>query len=367
MTSHIRHYSGEPTLAQIRTGGRTEEKVEHPTLYLGDMPYILTPDGRELPLGKQDEAFFEELHDGDIVTINRFGQVFKLYDASSRDAAFYMTGQCNSNCIMCPESDQQRRFDEGIRSDWMLEFVDMLPPELEHAVITGGEPTLQTELFFRVLARLKEEKSNVETLILSNGRSFAAKSMVERLEACRPLYTTIAIPLHGHTAEVHDSITRTGGSFRQTCIALLNLHEINIPIELRVVVTKLNYRLLSDIARFIAERIPFAYVVNFVGLEVMGNCAKYRDTVYIDYADAFPYIKPAIEVLLKHGIDTSLYNYPLCAVDKGFWSICRKSITPDKVRFADTCEGCDAKSICGGVFFSTFHVAKPKLSPISFS
>lgn len=361
----IRNYSGEPKLAVVRTD--REYDTGHETLYIGGDTVELLSSGFCADKGEASEELLAELHAGDIVTVGRHGLIYKMYDSADRDATVYMTGKCNSNCIMCPESDNERRFDDGIDPVWMREYIELLPPELEHIVITGGEPTLNTGLFFEVMCKLKEKYDNRDILLLTNGRSFASKSMVERLSACRPGLLTAAVPLHGHTAELHDSISRASGSFRQSCLGVGNLKSIGALIEIRVVVSKLNCQYLSNIADFISEMFPYADIVNFVGLEVMGNCAKNRADVYIDYVDAFPYVKPAIHRLLASGIDAALYNFPLCAVEPGFWPLCKKSITPSKIRFAEACCECDAKSLCGGVFHSTLALARPQLTPIHFT
>ncbi len=284
-----------------------------------------------------------------------------------RELTIYLTGQCNSNCIMCPESDHQRLNDNGPGAGSIFRQIDRLPDNATNIVVTGGEPTLETELFFEVMARLKERFNYSDILLLTNGRSFAAKTMVERLYQSCPDYLTIAIPIHGPNADIHDGISRTKGSFRQTCMGIENLHAHSAAIELRVVVSRLNCNHLVETARLIAERFPYVQIVNFIGLETMGNCAKYLRDVYIDYDEAFKAIKPAAETLIEAGVDVSLYNFPYCTVEQGFWSLCRNSISPYKIRYSDICEGCDVRERCGGVFRSTLALAKPRLTPIHFS
>lgn len=366
MTLMIRNYHDVPRLLQVRVDQPTEATPEHETLYLNQYRLELAPSGFTTDLDERDARLMENLHDGDIATLNDKGILSVLYEGGSGDVTIYMTGRCNSNCIMCPESDNQRHYDESLAPNEMMEFLDMLPSSVWHFTITGGEPTLNTDLFFEVMAKLREKYNGREILLLTNGRSFAAKSMIERMTACLPSRLTAAIPIHGHTAELHDRISRAKGSFRQTCLGVRNLRTMGSSIELRVVVSRLNHKYMREIAAFIVEEFPYVDIVNFVGLEAMGNCAKYLDEVYIDYIDAFPYIKPAVEILMAAGIDTALYNFPLCAVESGFWPICRQSISPYKVRFAESCYSCDAHSQCGGVFFSTLSAAKPKLAPIHF-
>lgn len=84
----------------------------------------------------------EELHHGDVLAIRPNGFVRKLHDGHSSGALVYVTNQCNSNCIMCPDSVKMRTRPSEITSAFLAEFIALLPSDLEHVDITGGEPTL---------------------------------------------------------------------------------------------------------------------------------------------------------------------------------------------------------------------------------
>ena len=365
MSWFIKDYNFGPRIAVVKHYCDYNNMSSPETMILSeDNAVVFSSDGKSMFVDENNRRLFSDLLTGDIVTIDDRGVVSRLYDAGSQEATVFMTGQCNSNCIMCPESDSERRMNRGLGKDWLSKYIEMLPEALCNIVITGGEPTLNPDLFFSSLRRLKERFENAEFLLLSNGRSFAAKRMVGELLCDCPEFFRVAIPIHGDTDSLHDSISRTTGSFRQTSKGIVNLLDNNVPVELRVVVSKLNYKSLGRIAAMITTEYKRAAIVNFIGLETLGNCAKYLQQVYIDYADSFPYIKIAAEMLIAAGIDVSLYNFPLCTVEPGYWPLCRNSITPSKVRFGEDCDRCDARQFCGGVFGSTLNVAKPKLTPI---
>ena len=149
-------------------------------------------------------------------------------------------------------------------------------------------------------------------------------------------------------------------------MGIRNLLAAHIAVELRIVVSKLNYLYLVDIARLIAIEFPQVMTVNFVGLETLGNCAKNFHAVYIDYRESFAKIRPAAQLLIDAGINVSLYNYPLCTVERAYWPLCRRSITPYKIRYAPACSNCEAHAFCGGYFASTLAIAGPNVIPIHF-
>lgn len=313
-----------------------------------------------------DEQQFYNLKTGDIITIDDRGIVFKAFDSSENEATVFITGQCNSNCVMCPASDNERRFDKGMPEEWMHKFIRYLPEKLAHIVVTGGEPTLRPELFFDVMALIAEKYPEIEVLLLTNGRSFASKAMIGKLIDHCPPYLKVAIPIHAAESGLHDRITQVCGSFVQTVSGIRNLLSVGIGVEIRVVVSRWNCSHLSEIASFIVSHFPQAQVVNFIGLETRGNCAKNYKELFAPLESTSPLIIPAIHILAQAGIDAAIYNYPLCAVDRRYWNLCKQSITLGKIRYMPLCDSCDAKTICGGFFNTTLSMAKPNVFPIHF-
>jgi His-Xaa-Ser system radical SAM maturase HxsC len=265
---------------------------------------------------------------------------------------------------MCPASDAERRKGFSYRREDLLKYIDYLPMDLEYIVITGGEPTMQTELFLEVLDRIREKYPCTQVLLLTNGRSLSDRWLYEEVCARHPENFRIAIPVHGATAELHDYITRAPGSFDQTILGLTRLMNSDIKIEIRIVVTKTNCDDLLNIAKLITSKFHRVYYVNFIGLEPRGNCALNFQDVYIHHRESFLKSKPAIEHLISHGHDVGLYNYPLCSVDRDFWPIAAKSISGYKNVYHPDCDLCAVKQICGGFFTATMHIAKPDVFPV---
>ena len=119
-----------------------------------------------------------------------------------------------------------------------------------------------------------------------------------------------------------------------------------------------------DIVKLIVAEFPNVFCVNFIGLEPRGNCARNKQEVYIDLWSGFENSVPAIEYLASHGIDVGLYNFPLCAVDRKYWPLARKSIAGYKNCFAIECDQCLVKEKCAGLFTATLKFIKPIVFPV---
>ena len=332
-------------------------------MFIADDCIVFQPGNKILSLEGTNRERINKLCDYDIVEISDSGILYRAFANNEADSTVFLGGRCNSNCIMCPAGDTERRKGFSYSRETLLKYIDYLPYNLEYIVMTGGEPTMQTALFLEALDRVREKFPYTQVLLLTNGRSLSDRWLCDEVKSRHPQNFRIAIPVHGSTPALHDYITRARGSFEQTMLGLQRLMDSDIKIEIRIVVTKTNCEDLLNIAKLITTNFHRVFCVNFVSLEARGNCALNFDEVYIDHRQSFLCSKPAIEHLIAHGYDVGLYNYPLCAVDRDFWPIAAKSISGYKNVYHPDCDLCTVKSICGGFFTATMRIAKPEVHP----
>lgn len=307
-------------------------------------------------IDKTQLDFLSKLSERDIIEINEYGIIRSCYSKEDGDCTIYTSSQCNSNCVMCPISETQRRTEELESIDFLMEFVRYLPAEVEHITITGGEPFLLERKIFNILLYLKHNFPNTQVLLLTNGRIFADKSYVKQYMESRPVLCVPGIPIHGSTEDKHDAITQTKGSFQQTLLGIRHLLHMGEYVEIRIVVSKLNRDDIGAIAEMIVREIPGVGSVKIMGLEMLGSAALHCDRVWIEYKQSMKTAEKAVDILLDHGIDVELYNFPLCAVKRKYWGIYRKSIDAYKIRYAENCRCCEEKENCGGIFSGTVRL-----------
>lgn len=301
----------------------------------------------------------------DVFEIWEDGSLHLVYDDSSNDNYLFVTGRCNSNCIMCPSPVQARMRSPEANVDGLIELVRYIPSDVRHLTITGGEPFLAGKKLFRLLSVLKDRLPATEFLFLTNGRIFALESYVDGLVETMPSGSLVAIPLHGSVASLHDRVTQAPGSFEQTTRGIRALLEHEVPVELRLVVNRLNMDDFDHIADLILADFKGIEYVSVIAMEMTGAARVNRDRVWVPYGEAFRSVRHAVNKLLAGGVDVKLYNFPLCTVDRGYWTLCEKSISPSKVRFAQACESCGYRTACGGVFAGTLALEKDELEPLS--
>ena len=333
-------------------------------MYITGNNILFRSTSNELTVDDRTKEKLNQLVDYDIVEISESGLLYRAFSNNEADTTIFLGAKCNSNCIMCPASDSERKNGFSYSRELLFKYIDYLPYELEYLIITGGEPTMQVELFLETLVRVRNKYPLTQMLLLTNGRSLSDEWLFNQVCNNKPNNFRIAIPIHAAGPEIHDKITQVKGSFDQTILALTRLMKTDIKIEIRIIVTKVNCDHLLEIAELIVQKFPRVFCVNFVGLEPRGNCAKNFNSVFIDYSSSFSKSKDAIKYLISHGYDVGLYNYPLCSIERDYWPIAAKSISGYKNVYHDDCNQCEVKQICGGFFLAAMNIAKPKVFPV---
>ena len=308
---------------------------------------------------------FEDLTSGDIIDINhRPGHARITAFAGADDQVLLLTNRCNSNCLMCPDPEGLRRGGEDRPPEWIARYLALLPPATRHLSLTGGEPTLLRDRLFPVLDLCRQHLPDADLLLITNGRLFYYRDYARQLAAhCGPHFT-LATALHAARPEAHDRITGAPGSFVQTLQGVRNLLDLGVRVEVRIVIQQANRDGLYELARLIGAVVPGVAQVSFMGLELLGNAAQHRETVWLDYRAVTPELSRAVRYLLGRGIVPRLYNLPLCLVAPAYWSLCAKSIAYHKRTYKAECADCTVRAACGGLFGTPLNHRLMEVRPV---
>jgi His-Xaa-Ser system radical SAM maturase HxsC len=307
---------------------------------------------------------FDHLEDGDVVALHPGGYVRTLYRIGSRHNALFATDRCNSFCLMC--SQPPRPVDDRDRAQEHLRLIELIDPSTTELGITGGEPTLLKSDLLRIVERCKELLPGTSLHILSNGRLFYYGSFAEGLGLIEHPDLMIGVPLYSDLDFEHDFIVQAAGAFDETMIGLQNLERYGVPVEIRVVIHRLTYRRLLDLAEFIYRNLSFAAHVVLMGLEMMGFAVPHRKELWIDPFDYREELREATWFLAARGMNVSIYNHQLCVMPRDLWHFCRQSISDWKNEYLPACDHCLVRERCGGFFASALqHGFSRHIAPIS--
>lgn len=166
---------------------------------------------------------------------------------------------CNNRCRFCVQGNKRDELGD-LNTAELRERLRDARSHADSIVFTGGEVTLRKDLV-ELVAYAKE--LGFDTIqIQTNGRMFAYRKNCEELIAAGA--NEFSPALHGHTAELHDYLTRAKGSFAQTSRGIHNLRQLDQPVITNSVITRSNYRHLPALARLLlklgVDQYQFAFV-----------------------------------------------------------------------------------------------------------
>lgn len=234
-------------------------------------------------------------HEGDIVVVNKQGEIVFVYEINSHHNALMATERCNHRCIMCP---QPPILQEKDKTPFNLRLISLMDNNTQEIGITGGEPTLIGDNLFTLINQIKKELPKTAISILSNGVKFADKEYAMKLAKCRHQNLQIDIPLFSDIAEEHNRIVGAK-TFYKTVQGLYNLALFHQRIGLRIVVHKQTYKRLPQFADFIYHNFPFVVQVAFMQMETTGLAKENFEELWIDPYDYNEALREA--VLLQIG------------------------------------------------------------------
>jgi len=217
---------------------------------------------------------------------------------------------CNNNCVHCVVADQRDRAMERHGRDFRT--TGEVAAELEGAArrgfdvitFTGGEPTLRKDL--PSLVRRARELGFLVG-IQTNGRVL---SYPPQREALSGMGVRFVIAVHGADADVHDAVTRAQGSFHQTMEALRGLIGSGEKVTGKVVISKLNFDSLPEIAEMLSRE--GVGRVNFTFPHGLGNAGRDFGGVVPRYFEVMPYLERAIKAVSRADGDATTEAFPLC-------------------------------------------------------
>ncbi len=279
------------------------------------------------------------------------------FNINSNDNTLFVTELCNNRCIMCcqppsKEDDIDRLYQENI------ERIKNAPKDMPVIGITGGEPTLLGNKLILLIRAIRKFLPTTDIHILSNGRKFSdilyAKAIAEAGEG----KIVMGVPLHSDYAADHDKIAGAKDAYAETMTGLYNLASFGVCIELRVVINKLNYERLPQMATFIAKNLYFVGWTAFMGMEYVGYAIIHSNSIWVEPKDYITQLTEAVSELSSWNLYVDIYNIPLCLLPKRMHNFAKKSISDWKNKYLPICDNCSIKNLCCGLFSTSVEPYK---------
>jgi len=273
-----------------------------------------------------------------------------------RPGAHYVriTTSCNNRCVFCYVDRTHE-----VQPAELNEKIARIPADAREVVVTGGEPTIDPDLF-RTLRRIREH-TPADLTLQTNGLMAYYPEFVERLESAGVRRVIVSCPAH----EPARYKALTGGDFALFQRGLDNLSASGLELVLNALITKPTASRLPDLARWVAERFGSRAAIIFSTL------IPTPGTALVSYTTIRPHLERAATVLLEADLRflvAGLYGPPPCLLGEvAEFSETLLYLNPNvhgetgEERFtkAESCSTCCYDRICPGVwreYAERFHL-----------
>ena len=221
---------------------------------------------------------------------------------------------CNNNCWFCSEMLNRGKQDRTT-SEIKSELANSKKEGTQRVVFTGGEPTIRPDIV--ELVAYANSLSFDEIFIITNGRMLFYKEFARSLSKAG--LTHILFSLHAPTAEIHDFLTRSPGSFEQIVQGIKNMKDVGgVMIENNCAITQKNYKQLPALAEMLIELGVDFYEFILVNPFSIATCHKEKFEEFVPrLSEIEKYVHRALDIGIKNDVWCTAEAIPICYM-KGY-------------------------------------------------
>jgi len=212
---------------------------------------------------------------------------------------------CNNRCVFCVQGSKREKFGNKPTEE-VKRLLEEARRDSDSIVFTGGEVTIRPDLV--ELVRFARDLGYSIIQIQTNGRMLAYRKVCEDLIAAGA--NEFSPALHGHTPELHDYLTCSQGSFKQTVKAIRNLKDLGQYVLTNSVITRSNYRTLPELASLLVALGVDQFQLAFV--HPLGTAGENFYSVVPRLSLCQPYVHRALDVGIAAGRRVMTEAIPYC-------------------------------------------------------
>ena len=268
--------------------------------------------------------------------------------------------KCNSSCIMCTTFRDEKK-NILVPKKELIKIINKTREN--YFLVTGGEPTIRKDMI-EILKYINKQKPNAQIDLISNGRMFYYQKIVNKYKIIKNI--KIITEIHGPNKKVHNKITNSKGSFKQTYTGIKNLLENNFKVEIRIVISKKNYEYLPEMFKLIKDEFKGIERIVAFPIDIIGEAYKNKEKLIVKYKEFIPYLEKAIATT-KDEIKIKLFHIPYCTIKEDFYEFIEKGITVKerRVKLSEICSNCIYKNNCPRIWKTyIINVGTDEFNPI---
>jgi radical SAM protein with 4Fe4S-binding SPASM domain len=234
-----------------------------------------------------------------------------------------VTFNCNNHCYFCVQGRKREYYKPKSLDEIFQELNIAFREGYREVVFTGGEPTLHKDILQIVAEAKRIGYKNIQ--IQTNGRMFYYKDFCTKI--INAGMTEFSPAIHGSNSKIHDFLTNSKGSFKETVTGIINVRKISskIPIITNTVITKPNTFDLPNIAKLLVSLKVTQFQLAFV--HILGSAAENSSWLIPKKSVAEPFVKKALDIGISSQIKVMTEAIPYCFM-KGYENYVAEEIIP---------------------------------------
>ncbi len=228
---------------------------------------------------------------------------------------------CNNHCRFCVQGNKRVLYGDKSTVE-IKKALQEARNDCDSVVFTGGEPTVRKDIIDLVRYAKSLEFETIQ--IQSNGRMFCYEKFCTAIIIAGANEFSPAI--HGHIAQLHDFLTASKGSFKQSITGIKNLKKRGQKVITNTVITKSNYRHLPEIARLLSYLKVDQY--QFAFAHALGTAGENFESIIPRMSMIMPYVKEGLDIGIVAGKKVMTEAIPYCLM-QGYEEYIAEKIIPD--------------------------------------
>lgn len=219
-----------------------------------------------------------------------------------------LNNKCNMNCLFCADSSKTRHLPDNELNS-ILSGLKENRKRFDSLIITGGEPTIYSKLF-KVLGYAKGICRYKSICLVTNGILLSYPTFLNKLIESGA--DSFQISYFALDKEKHDALSRTRNTFDYVNKGIKNAVKSGKEVRINVVINKLNYEYLPEIAEHLinlkVNSITLAFM-NPIGESVKNG----KSILAVPFNVVMPFVKLSFGKARELGFDNLfIENFPLC-------------------------------------------------------
>lgn len=256
---------------------------------------------------------------------------------------------CHNNCTFCGSKEPTAVIDRSDIEESILNHLDYQRKiGIERLDIGGCDPGEYGQIF-SLIAYAKDIGFKYVRLY-THGRTLIGKRLVKTFMDAG--LDSVEVPIYGPDARIHDYVTNTRGSWKDSTYGLENCKNQGLETFVSSVIARSNKDDLIETYKSLLEYAP-ASNIKFSPVKFKRE-AKDLEKFSLPVAEAIPNIRR----LVIYGINTDspvrFRDVPFCAIGY-YYNHTRASVKKDMIHPAELCSSCIYEPVCDGILKEDYN------------